>query len=397
MQPALLRRLAALLIALTVGCAVPAAAQPAPYTINAIVSLTGPAASLGQDQAAGLVAFEKFINRNGGIRGTPIHFQIGDDQSSPAVAVQLFQQILAMHPAVVLGSSIAAQSQAMAALVKDKEGPVLYALTPNMNPTPGGYVFSTSAPTVDLSGIGVTYFRLRGFSKIGVLVTTDASGQNNLDSLEAALRKPANKDIKIVDVERFGIGDVSITAQAEKLKSSGAQVLVALPNGTAFGTALHGLSDVGLLDVPVYTSAANFSPVLLNGLKAILPKELDCSGPSFFNRNRAAGDPQKKPIDDFYAALAADNITQPNVNHVFAWDPALIVTTVLRQLGTSANAEQIHDAIEKLHGFAGAGAIYDFSSGNQHGAGESGLLMLRNDPASPGHTVIVSKQGGAPI
>lgn len=395
MKFGLVRRLAAALAALAIACALPAAAQPAPYTIPVVLSLSGPAANLGQDEANGLAAYEKFFNAGGGIRGTPIHFDVHDDQSQPAVAVQLFQQILTTHPAVVLGSAIAAQTLAMAALVKDQV--VLYALTPNLNPTPGGYVFATSAPTSDLSGIGVTYFRLRGITKIGVFVTTDASGQNNLSSLEDALKKPANKDVKIVDIERFNIGDVSTDAQAAKLKASGAQMIYALPNGTAFGTALHGLSDEGLLDVPIYTSAANFSPSLLDQFKSFLPKELTCSGLSYVKRDRPAGDPQKKPIDDFYAALAAAGIPFPIITHAFAWDPALIVTTVLRQLGTGATAPQIHDAIEHLKNFPGVGGIYDFSVGDQHGTGENGLLMMRDDNDHPGRTTIISKQGGVPL
>jgi branched-chain amino acid transport system substrate-binding protein len=396
MQNGLVRRLLTLFVAALLAVAAPATAQPAPYVINVVLSLTGPAANLGQDEQAGLLAFEKMVNRTGGIRGTPLHFQITDDQSSPTVAVQLFQSFLPSHPAVVLGSSIAAQSQAMASLVKDGVGPVLYALTPNMLPTPGGYVFATSAPTVDLTGIGSTFYRLRGITKIGVIVTNDASGQNNLQSLVDALKKPANKDLKIVDVETFGITDVSVAAQVSKLKAAAPQMIYALPNGTAFGTALHGLYDAGI-DVPIYTSAANFSPVLLNQFKAFLPKELTCSGASFFNRDRPAGDPQKKPIDDFYAALAADGITQPTVSHSFAWDPALIVVTVLRQLGTNATASQIHAAIEKMKGFPATGGIYDFTSNNQHGAGESGLLVMKYDPTNPGRPIMASKQGGAPI
>jgi len=395
MKIGFVRRLLTPLVAIALAATIPAAAQPAPYTINVVLSLTGPAANLGQDELAGLTAFEKFVNRTGGIKGTPLHFQVGDDQSQPAVAVQLMQQILQSHPAVVLGSSIAAQAQAMAALVKS-DGPVLYALTPNMTPVPNSFVFATSAPTVDLSGVGVTFYRLRGFTKIGVIVTTDASGQNNLESLQSALKLPENKNVKIVDIETFGIADTSMAAQAAKIKASGAQMIYALPNGTAFGTALHGLSDVGV-DVPVYTSAANFSPVLLERLKSFLPKELTCSGASFFNRDRPASDPQKKPIDDFYASLAMDGITQPTVSHAFAWDPALIVVNALRSLGTNATATQIHDAIEKLRKFPGVGGIYDFSSGNNHGAGESGLLVLKNDPAQPGKIIIASKQGGAPL
>jgi branched-chain amino acid transport system substrate-binding protein len=389
------RRLLTLVAAFAVGGTLPAAAQPAPYTINVILSLTGPAANLGQDEAAGLTSFEKFVNRTGGIRGTPLHFQIADDQSQPAVAVQLLQALMPAHLAVVLGSSVAAPAQAMAAMIKDG-GPVLYALTPNINPAPNGYVFATSAPTRDLSGLGVTYYRLRGLTRIGVVVTTDASGQNNMDSLLAAMRKPENKNMKIVDTESFGVADVSMTAQAAKLKASGAQVVFALPNGTAFGTSLHGMNDVGL-ELPVYTSAANFSPVLLERFKTFLPKELTCSGASFFNRDRTASDPQKKPIDDFYASLAADGITAPTVSHAFAWDPALIVVSALRTLGTGATPVQLHDAIEKLRRFPGVGGIYDFTGGDQHGAGESGLLLLRNDPEHPGRTTVVSKQGGAPL
>jgi branched-chain amino acid transport system substrate-binding protein len=396
MQNGNMRRLLILLVAALLALAVPAAAQPAPYTINVVLSLTGPAASLGGEQQAGLLAFEKFVNRTGGIRGVPVHFKIADDQSSPTVAVQLFQSFLPSHPVVVLGSSIAAQSQAMAGLVKDGVGPVLYALTPNMLPTPGSYVFATSAPAAAFTGIGVTAYRLRGVTKIGVIVTTDASGKNSLASLEDALKKPANKNVKIVDIEVFGVTDVSVAAQAAKIKASGAQMIYDLANGTAFGTSLHGLSDVGF-DVPVFTSAGNFSPALLNQFKSFLPSELTCAGAGFFNRDRAIGDPQKKPIDDFYAALAADGVTQPTVSHAFAWDPALIVVTALRQLGTSATASQLHGAIENVKGLAGAAGIYDFSVNDQHEVGENALLLMRYDPTNPGRPIIASRQGGAPI
>src|SRR5208282_3062985 len=151
------------LLALAASAAQSVSAQPKPYTINVILALTGPGANLGKDEQTALSALEKFVNRTGGINGTPVHFEVADDQTQPAVAVQLLQQILTTHPAVVLGSALAAQSQAMAALVPN--GPVLYALTPNLLPTPGGYVFSTSANTRDLTGVGVTYFRLRGLTK----------------------------------------------------------------------------------------------------------------------------------------------------------------------------------------------------------------------------------------
>jgi branched-chain amino acid transport system substrate-binding protein len=395
-KPVFRRLLATLtLVALAVCVGGPLAAQPKPYVINVILPLTGVGANLGQDEANALGAFEKFVNRTGGIRGTPVHFQIADEQSQPAVAVQLLQQILQTHPAVVLGSALVAQDQAMAPLVA-AAGPVLYALTPNMLPAPGGFVFAASATTRDLNAPTINYLRARGFTRFATIVTNDASGQNNLESVDAAMNLPENKGTRIVDRESFALGDISIAAQAARIKASGAQAVFALPNGTAFGTALHSMFDVGL-DVPVFTSAANFSPSLLNQYKAYLPKELLASGPSFFNRDRAASDPLKKPIDDFYAALNGDGINVPIATHAFAWDPALIVVTALRDLGTGATAVQVRDYIEKLRHFAGVQGIYDFSSNDQHGLGVSGLLVLRSDPDHPGRALVVSKQGGLPL
>lgn len=380
--------------ALAPSFAMPVSAQPKPVTIEAILSLTGSAASLGQDEAAGLGAFEKFVNKTGGIHGAPLQFHIQDDQSQPAVAVQLFNQLLPGRPAAVLGSSVAAQSQAMAALVKD--GPVLYALTPNFMPPQRGYVFATGAPARDLTNAGVVYYRSRGLTKVGVIVTSDASGQNNFESLEYALALPENKSMKLVDKETFGIGDVSIAAQVSKLKASGAQVIFSLTNGTAFGTSLQGLATAGL-DLPVYTSAANFSPILLERFKSVLPKELVCAGASWFNRERGARDPLKRPIDDYWASLAADNITQPTVSHAFAWDPALIVVSALRKLPANPTATQLQAEILRTRRFPGVQGMYDFSSGDQHGVTQDGILVLKNDPEHPGKVTIVSRQGGAQL
>src|SRR5580658_4414737 len=93
------------LLALGASAATSVSAQTKPYTINVILPLTGPGASLGKDEQTALTALEKFVNTTGGIKGTPVHFDVVDDQTQPSVAVQLLQQILSTHPVVVLGSA----------------------------------------------------------------------------------------------------------------------------------------------------------------------------------------------------------------------------------------------------------------------------------------------------
>jgi ABC-type branched-subunit amino acid transport system substrate-binding protein len=104
----------------------------------------------------------------------------------------------------------------------------------------------------------------------------------------------------------------------------------------------------------------------------------------------------KKPIDDFYAALNGEGVVVPVATHAFAWDPGWLVVTALRSIGTNATAEQIHAYIERQKAFPGVQGMFNFTSNDQHGLDVSGLLVLRSDPNSPGHSLVVSKQGGAP-
>ena len=371
----------------------PVAAQPNPYTIDVILSLTGSAATLGQAEAAALAAYEKLANRQGGIRGTPVHFEVVDDTSNAATAVQLASTILARHPAIVMGSSLVGPTQAIEPLFKD--GPVLFACTPLLYPDKGSYVFAAGASSRHSLAAAVRYFRLKGLTKIAVLTTADASGQDNLHSVDLALQLPENKTMQVVDREQFAVSDISAAPQAQRIKASGAQAIFAYPTGAPFGTALHAFYDAGL-DLPIDTAGPNLDPVLLDRFKSVLPHaELVIANASFFNHDRKAGDPLKPPIDEFYTELGAAGI-KPTVANAFTWDPARIIVAALRKIGTGATPAQIRDYIASLHDYAGVSGLYDFRIGDQHGLTQDAEVVIRYDPVNPSGQRIVSAQGGAP-
>jgi branched-chain amino acid transport system substrate-binding protein len=370
------------------------AAQPKPYTIDVILSLSGSAAAIGQSEAASLAAYEKLANRQGGIRGTPVHFEVSDDQSNAATAVQLANAILAKHPSVVMGSSLVGPTQAMVPLFKD--GPVLYASTPLLYPEKGSYVFAAGASSRHNMAAAVRYFRMSGFTKIAMLSTSDASGQDNLHSLDLAMALPENKSMQVVAREQFAIGDISVASQISHIKASGAQALFAYPTGAPFGTVLRAVFDSGLT-LPIDTAGTNLDPVLLERFKAVLPQsELIIANASFFNHDRKAADPLKAPIDEFYAELAGAGL-KPTVAHAFTWDPARIIVSALRKFGTGATPAQIRDYIANLHDFPGVSGLYDFRTGDQHGLTQDAEVVIRYDPTSSNGQRIVSEQGGAPL
>lgn len=387
------RRSPLLLIAALFALQSPKAAPAAdPYEINVIVPLTGIGAFLGKNEAAALAIVEKNVNASGGVRGRPVKFVIEDDQSNPQVAVQLLGGVIAKHAPIVLGSTLAAMCGAMLPLVKD--GPVDYCFSSAIYPPKGSYMFSGNISTRDLLAVNIRYFRERGWKKIALITTTDASGQDGDRNVDALLAEPVNKEMLLVSREHFNGGDVSVAAQMSRIKASGAQALIIYAAGTPFGTVLHGAVDVGLT-IPMSTTTANLSYDAMKQFAAFMPKELYFTGPPGVALDAIPSGPLKDAVRTFVTSMRAAGL-HPDIGMLAGWDPALIVISALNKLGVDATAAQIENYIENLHGWVGAYGVYDFRDGSQRGLNVNNGIMVRWDPAKD-YWVAVSKFGGAPL
>ncbi len=384
-------RLAAATLVAAFGIAVaPArAADTSPYDIDVVLSLTGSAAFLGKEQQQALEAVEKVQNARGGIHGRKVHFVLQDDQSNPQVSVQLTNGVLAKHPVVILGSTLVAQCNAMAALVKDN-GPVQYCFSPGIHPEHGSYTFSSSVSTKDQAIAMLRYFRKRGFTRIGLLTSTDATGNDAEKNFTGAIA--GESGMKIVAQEHFTPTDVSVTAQLTRIKGANPQAIVGWTTGTPFGTVLRGIAETGI-DVPIGAGNGNIIYAQMDQYKAFVPKELIFAGVQYFRDPKSISGPLKGAIQTFDAALAP---TKPDLGQGLGYDPAMIVVDTLRKLPANANAKQLRDAILATHGYVGVNGVYDFHSGDNRGLGVGNAVMIRFD-AGRDLFVPVSKPGGDPL
>jgi branched-chain amino acid transport system substrate-binding protein len=383
------RRLTALLIALLLLLSIGRASEAAdPYAIDVIVPMTGFAAFLGNAQAQALAAYQTVVNRTGGIRGRPIQFNILDDQGSPQVALQLVNSLLPKHPVVVLGFSLAAECRTVAPVVTN--GPVIYCLSPSVQPPGGSYVFASSVSVDATETAFMRFARDRGYRKIAFIFPTDASGQISDQSIRDVLNLPENRSLRIVTIEHFNPTDISVAAQIANIKATDPDLIYTTATGSAFGTVLRAVHDAGLT-VPVEGTAANMSYDQLAQYTTFLPKELLFNGYLFQDPASAKG-PTRKKIDEFDAALQEAKM-RPSPVHGLAWDPAVLVVAALRHLGTSATAAQLHDYLEALHDEPGINGIYDFRNGNQRGLTQSSVVIVRWNPATT-EFVLVSGPGG---
>ena len=364
------------------------------YTIHVVLPTTGGAAFVGKGQQQVLEILAADTNKHGGIAGRPLKLVFHDDQTSPQVAVQLTNDILATHPAVIMGSAITAMCNAMAPLVKN--GPVMYCMSPGIRPAPGDFVFAATVPTSGLHEAMVRYFRLKGWTRLAMLSSSDATGQDADRAFAEALALPENSGVKVVEQLHFTTTDVSVTAQIERIKASGAQALVAWTTGAQLVTILKGIVQSGL-DIPVATSAGNqlFEPFAQ--FVPFLPKMLLMPSAWYPEHDGIAKlDPRVEKVQhEMYALLAEKGLKADNSVGT-AWDPLLIIVSALRKFGPDATAAQIHDYIVNLTDFPGVDGIYDFKKNPQRGLDASDCIMVRYDPVGK-RWAWMSEPGGVPF
>jgi branched-chain amino acid transport system substrate-binding protein len=384
--------LALALLGTFLGAARPAAADT--YDINAILPLSGGGAFLGQAEQKSLQLAEKLANSSGGIHGRQLRFVFHDDQSSPQVAVQLANQVLAEHPVVVLGSSLVAMCNAMAPLMRD--GPVEYCLSPGVHPAAGSYVFTASVSTFDLANALIRYFRLKGWTRLALMTSTDASGQDAERGLKQILAMPENHDVTVVEWAHFIPSDVSVAAQIERVKAAQPQAFIAWSTGAPIATIFRGIAQAGL-EVPVATTDGNMTHAQMTQYASFLPAQLYFPAAlwAVAVEQGAKGAQVTAKQKEFLASFAEAGVL-PDLPAEIAWDPAMILIDALRQLPPNVTAAGLREYLAHLKNHPGANGLYDFEKEPQRGLTVEDAVVTRwNREAN--RWDVISKPTGIPL
>ena len=346
------------------GSVVVPASSADPYTIYVVASLTGPGAFLGQAGAKSLEAAEKLINSTGGIQGRPVHFEISDDQTQPAVAVQLANGIIAKGVPAMLGPTLGGTCASTEPLFKN--GPVAYCFSPIIHPVAPSFVFSTGPSAYDSTAAGLRWAKIHKITKVAFINSSDTTGQTFEAAGKLALQTAELRGIQLVADEHFSLSDVSVTAQLTRIKSSGAQIVYVNTTGTALGTVLRNAYDLDL-GLPVMTVSGNISYAQVGQYAAFLPRELYFSGYRYLVHATQPPGPVREAQQRFIKALQAVGVQHPDLTNTYAWDGTMLVVNALRKLGTKATADQVRQYIAASHDYAGINGIMDFRDGQQRG------------------------------
>ena len=329
------------------------------YTIHAIISETGSASFLGVEQKAALQALAKHVNATGGIHGKKLAFAISDNQSTAATSVSLASPLLSQSPVLLVGS-VTTTDRPVDDLA-GASGPVIYDLSPGDHPKLGSYVYSTSNSTVNQTKAFVNFAKSKGWTRVAAITSTDSSGQDGWTNISKAVSASGGA-VTVVNHQTFDPTDVSVTTQLSKIKASNPQALFIWTTGTPLTTVLKGMQTLGLSSIPTMTTNGNASFKELSGLSSDLPSQLYFPGAPFMVGPSHLTGQTKTQVQAFDAAIKASGQPAPDEGDALAYDPALILVSALRKLGTGATAQQIHSYISGLTSFAGIDGTYNFKA-----------------------------------
>ena len=242
---------------------------------------------------------------------------------------------------------------------------------------------------MDLVSALIRYFRLKGWTRLAIMTSADATGQDAERVFDEVLARPENKDVTIVDRAHFNLTDVSVAAQIEHIREAKPQALIAWSTGSPIATVFKGIVQAGL-DIPVATTGANMTYAQMKAYAAFLPKQLYIASPEWVpHRESSSSILRWKRRRSSFSTRSKRSRSSLTWRATLAWDPAMIVIDALRHLDPNPSAAQVRDYIARLKGFAGINGLYDFP---KHTTTWTGHRRCHRDAVEPDSSNLGSRE-----
>jgi ABC-type branched-subunit amino acid transport system substrate-binding protein len=213
------------------GPGVDAAART--ISLGAITPLSGAAATTGKPLTRGEEVYFKALNDAGGVRGWKINLVTRDDQNSPQLHLQAYNEII--DQVALIGQSLGGPNTLAIQPIAQQQKVLVLAASQSSGfvGVPNVAVIGTPLP-IDVANFLDYVVRQLGKAdaRVGVVYQNDEYGQDALRGYDAGLRAYKFKDAGRAG---FNSGDKELGAQVLKMKSAGAEyvLLAAAPTSAA--------------------------------------------------------------------------------------------------------------------------------------------------------------------
>ena len=354
-------------------CSFTTAAQE-PIRIGAFLSVTGPAAFLGDPEQKTLELYVEKLNAAGGLLGRKLQL-IAYDSAGDAEKARGFVKRLIEQDKVdfIIGGSTTGETMAAVPLAEAAGMPFVSLAGAVVIVEPvKKWVFKT--PHTDRMACEKVFIdmRARGATKAALI-----SGSGGFDrSMRAECLKVAGKHgVEIVADETYGASDTDMTAQLAKIKANPA-VQAVLNAGFGQGPAIvtRNYRQLGIA-APLYQShgVASKQYVKLSGDAA---EGVRLPAAALLVADTLPGsDPQKKVVSDYKQSYEARYKEEVSTFGGHAYDGLMLFVEAIRRAG-SLDKAKVRDALEATRGYVGTGGVVNMSAQDHMGLDLSAFRML---------------------
>lgn len=351
----------------------------ADITVGVVLSLTGPAASLGKPAENTVRLWPEQIG------GQKVRLVMLNDNSDPTEAAKQATKLVTEEKVdVIVGSSITPPSIAIMEVAGRNATPLVSLGGSNaiIEPQEGPRKWAFKIPTPETLSVQkvIEHMTARKVKTVGVIAVTTSYGEGFLNAFQS---QAAAKGIKITAVERVGAQDVSATAQALKMMSARPDAVYIFSFGTPGVTPHLELVKRGYKGLIYQTQGvANADFLRLGG------KDLDGSylavSPVLVAEQLPERDPTRKAGIEYvtkyegkYGAGTRSLFGSTAWTAYSMLDTAVPVALKKAQPGTPEFRQALRDALEGMKEVVSPEGVFNMSVANHNGLDARSQVMVK--------------------
>lgn len=350
------------------------AASAQDIKIGAILSVTGPAAFLGDPAEKTIKMYVDEINAKGGVKGRKIQLVTYDDGGDANKARTFATRLVEEDKVVaVLGPSTTGTTMATIPVFEDAQIPMIsFAGAVGVIEPVKKWVFKT--PHTDRMACEKIFedMKKRGFTKIGMISGTDGFGKSMRDE---CVKVNARFGIEIVGEETYGPRDTDMTPQLTNLRArAGMQAVVNPGFGQGPAIVTRNYRQLGI-NVPLYQSHGVGSKQFIE-LAGDAANGVRLPAAALLVAEKLPDNDPQKPVATAYKKKFEDATKQAvSTFGGHAYDGLMILVGAIER-AAKPDAASIRDEIEKTKGFMGTAGIFNMKADDHMGLDLTAFKML---------------------
>ncbi|MEO7030949.1 MAG: ABC transporter substrate-binding protein [Herbaspirillum sp.] len=342
--------------------------------IGSVLSVSGPAAFLGDPELKTLQTYVEKINADGGVLGKKLELIHYDDGSEAAKANSFGKRLIESdHVDVIIGGTTTGATMSMVPLVEKAEIPFISLAGAVVIVEPvKKWVFKT--PHTDRMAAEKVFedMQKRGISKVGLLSETSGFGQSGRKESQLVASKYG---ITLVADETYGPKDTDITTQLTKIKGvPGIQAIFVFGLGQGPAVVTRNYGQLGIT-LPLYQShgVASNEYIKLSGKAA---EGVRLPTPAMLVADALpANDPQKSVVVNYIKTYEGKYKVEPSTFGGYAYDALMLYIDAVKRAG-SVDKAKVRDAIEHTKNFVGTTGVFNMSPTDHLGLDLTAFRMV---------------------